>query len=115
MRSPVVNMLRRYLNNFYAKNYSPEVLELWSKHDWSYDQYLQCSKEILQGHESRVAKLTLSVVLLLSAAAILWIADFAGLSVVLLILALRAYFLSRQHMLVAELLQVNGMLARLRN
>lgn len=113
MPNLVENIIEQHLNQVFGKKYSSEFLALWGMQAWTYDNYLQCFKELVEVHEARAVKLKLFFVVFLLAAVVSWVGDFPILCGALIVLALRAYFISRQHMLVLEFLHVSSMLARL--
>lgn len=115
MLTGIAGMLRRYLNSFYKKNFTPRFIETWQKNAWTFDEYLYCHKEYHDGHESRVAKQTVVMSLTLIAAGFSFFNEAFLLCFLFVLIALRAYFKSNQHMLIMEMMQANLMLARLQN
>lgn len=113
MSTWIAGLLRRYINNFYKKNYSEQFLELWEKPAWTFDEYLACTKEYQEGHESRVARQSLIAFLSLLGAGIAYLGESPLFLLLLLVVGLRAYSKARQHMLVVEISHLNSMLARL--
>lgn len=105
--------LRRYVNSFYKKTYSEQFLESWQKPTWTLDEYHACAKEYQDIHESKVAKQSVVLILSLLGAGIAYFGESPLFVLLLLLVALRAYYKSSQHMLVGELSQLNSMLARL--
>jgi hypothetical protein len=115
MTTGIAGLLRRYINNFYKKSFTTSFIDIWKKNAWSFDEYSYCHKEYYDGHESRAAKQTIVLILALIAAGVSFLSEAFLLCSLLVLIALRAYFKSSQHMLIMEIMQVNLMLARLQN
>ena len=115
MTTGITGLLRRYLNSFYKKTFTTSFIDIWQKNAWSFDEYSYCHKEYHDVHESRAAKQTIVLVLSLIAAGVSFLSEAFFLCALFVLIALRAYFKSSQHMLIMDIMQVNLMLARLNN